>query len=105
MCGKSDLLRLPGSSVHAFHVYSWKETFIDVSLTCLCNKCSCLCMHTVKSQILSMVRRHLSNFSFGGVSLPVLKICGNHGSPEEFEGIVVSALYEEVLVETWHVFC
>lgn len=62
-------------------------------------------MHTVKSQKLSMVRRHLSNFSFGGVSLPDLKICGNHGSREEFEGIVVNALYEGVLVETWHVFC
>lgn len=52
-----------------------------------------------------MVRKHLSNFSFGGVSLPDLKICGNHGSREEFEGIVVNALYEGVLVETWHVFC
>lgn len=52
-----------------------------------------------------MVRRHLSNFSFGGVSLPDLKICGNQGSREEFEGIVVNALYEGVLVETWHVFC
>lgn len=82
------------------------NTFIDIfCLTCLCNTWPCLCMHTVKSQKLSMVRRHLSNFSFGGVSLPDLKICGNQGSREEFEGIVVNALYEGVLVETWHVFC
>lgn len=86
-------------SVHAFHVYSSKKTFTGVSLTCLCTKCCCLCMDMVNSQVLAMVRRHLSSFSFGGVSLPVLKICGNNEICEGFEEMGWHALYEEVLVE------